>query len=69
MANMSYCRFENTLRDLLDCKEAIQTGEIPKETDKYEYPAMLHLIGVCESIVRLRDEGYLDVHNWYGKDD
>lgn len=27
MANMSYCRFENTLRDLKDCMHALRDGE------------------------------------------
>ena len=27
MGNMSYCRFENTARDLRDCLEAINDGE------------------------------------------
>ena len=27
MANMSYCRFENTARDLRDCVQAINNGE------------------------------------------
>ena len=27
MGNMSYCRFENTARDLADCVRAIQNGE------------------------------------------
>ncbi len=26
MANMSYCRFENTARDLRDCIEALEEG-------------------------------------------
>ena len=26
MANMSYCRFENTYRDLMDCLNALQNG-------------------------------------------
>ena len=35
MANMSYCRFENTLRDLRDCvdtlSEAVDEGQSMKE--------------------------------------
>ena len=35
MANMSYCRFENTLRDLRDCvdtlSEAVDEGKSMKE--------------------------------------
>ena len=28
MSNMSYCRFENTAKDLLDCLIAIENNEI-----------------------------------------
>jgi hypothetical protein len=28
MANMSYCRFQNTAHDLYDCIEALEGGEI-----------------------------------------
>ena len=35
MANMSYCRFENTLRDLQDCVNAINRGETD-ELNEYE---------------------------------
>lgn len=27
MSNMSYCRFQNTLSDLADCAEAVETRE------------------------------------------
>ena len=27
MANMSYCRFENTTRDMQDCINAIEEGD------------------------------------------
>ena len=27
MANMSYCRFENTVNDMRDCIDAIENGE------------------------------------------
>ena len=55
MANMSYCRFQNTLLALQDCKEAldeIQDGneeELPKKGSE-EYWAMLHLICHCKYI-------------------
>ncbi|QDP61422.1 MAG: hypothetical protein GOVbin962_13 [Prokaryotic dsDNA virus sp.] len=32
MANLSYCRFQNTARDLSDCVEAIDNHEIDIET-------------------------------------
>ena len=40
MANMSYCRFENTLRDLVDCVNALEAvvyeGESISESE-WEY--------------------------------
>lgn len=36
MANMSYCRFHNTRLDLMDCLEALESGEeLGKEEFKY----------------------------------
>jgi hypothetical protein len=39
MANMSYCRFENTVRDIRDCINAIQDGECD-ELSSYEIRAL-----------------------------
>lgn len=41
MANMSYCRFENTLSDLEDCFEALQNGEIESTSEKKKAKRML----------------------------
>lgn len=44
--NMSYCRFQNTLKDLRDCEENI--------TDKLcgeEFRARNKLIEVCQNII------------------
>lgn len=51
MANMSYCRFENTLNDLRDCEEAL--GNIYDEVGEmssYEKNALPELIELCKSI-------------------
>jgi hypothetical protein len=52
MSNMSYCRFENTLDDLWDCKRALDDGAfIDKEMDKdHERPSMIKLIKLCKRI-------------------
>jgi hypothetical protein len=39
MANMSYCRFENTVRDMRDCINAIEDGECYDLSD-YEITAL-----------------------------
>ncbi len=50
---MSYCRFENTLGDLEDCKEALDSGEAfnDKETSQCEQRARDRLIRLCVEIV------------------
>lgn len=51
MANMSYCRFENTLPDLMDCLEHIED----ELTSKTEQRARDALVIICREIVRLAD--------------
>ena len=36
MPNMSYCRFENTYRALVDCVETLETKEVLSK-DEYKY--------------------------------
>lgn len=47
MANMSYCRFENTLRDLQDCYDHLWDD---KELSASEKRAMEKLIDLCGRI-------------------
>ena len=51
MSNMSYCRFENTARDLEDCLDAIQSGEINDLGSQYEVDALEELLDLCKEIV------------------
>lgn len=51
MANMSYCRFQNTLIDLVDCLE-----NIDEEVSKHEEHARNELIATCVEI--LEAKGY-----------
>lgn len=53
MANMSYCRFHNTLLALRDCKAALEERDLPKPSNQEEYWAMLRLIEVCGEIQEL----------------
>lgn len=48
MANMSYCRFENTLRDLQDCYDALNDPEDQLSPD--EESAKTRLIKLCADI-------------------
>lgn len=46
---MSYCRFENTLRDLQDCRHALlndDTGDMSRR----ERDSMIALLKLCEQI-------------------
>lgn len=55
MANMSYCRFQNTSLALRDCKEALDEirhgneEELPKKGSD-EHWAMVHLIEICKYV-------------------
>lgn len=52
MSNMSYCRFENTSRDLDDCIEAIENGQI-NELNEYEIDAIQRLKYQAKCILEL----------------
>lgn len=47
MANMSYCRFQNTLTDLRDCEENIHDTE---DLSQEEERARKQLIALCKRI-------------------
>ena len=54
MTNMSYCRFENTLHDLIDCQNALwesnSIDELMKESNDYESKSIIDLIKLCVEI-------------------
>lgn len=57
MANMSYCRFENTLSALQDCYEALNNFEAEdKDLNEYELRAKKRLLALCKSIAEDYDE-------------
>ena len=47
---MSYCRFENTARDLQDCVDAINRGEIDELND-YEVEGLRDILELCQEIL------------------
>lgn len=49
MANMSYCRFENTLPDLNDCYEALANQDIENLSER-ERKHALKLIKMCRDL-------------------
>jgi hypothetical protein len=46
MANMSYCRFQNTYNDLIDCY-----NNIDSHLSDQEHQFRLQLVELCQSIV------------------
>jgi len=54
MANMSYCRFENTLRDLQDCRDAMEHPS--DEASESEALARRLLIELCKEIAERGDD-------------
>ncbi len=52
MANMSYCRFENTVRDMRDCINAIEDGECDS-LSSYEISALKEFKEMGDEINRL----------------
>ena len=53
MANMSYCRFENTYRDLADCVEALETRE---ELSNSERRYAKFMRDMCEDYISAYNE-------------
>lgn len=53
MANMSYCRMENTARDLQDCVNAIEDGEYtPGEMSASEMRGLRDIVELAEAITQ-----------------
>lgn len=51
MGNMSYCRFQNTLEDLRDCRDALmEMGDYEKELDDEEARAAKKLLKLCREL-------------------
>jgi hypothetical protein len=53
MANMSYCRFHNTLSDLRDCRDALsEMDDWEKELSPEEAKAAHRLFTLCREIAQ-----------------
>jgi len=55
MANMSYCRFENTSRDLSDCVEYLYEQNTLKNLGKSEKRYAKELLQDCLDLVELAE--------------
>lgn len=47
MGNMSYCRFQNTVRDLQDCVNAMNNG---LELSKEELNSFIRMVNLCRDV-------------------
>ena len=54
MGNMSYCRFENTARDLQDCINAINRGETDELND-YEVEGLRDILNMSNEIIDMEE--------------
>ena len=56
MGNMSYCRFENTARDLADCLDALENGAHTKDLSSYEKRGLEDLLSYCDEIHYMKED-------------
>jgi hypothetical protein len=56
MGNMSYCRFENTLKDLRDCYKDMTGGTPFDELSEEEQVYRNQLVALCKTIADNFDE-------------
>ena len=50
MGNMSYCRFQNTLKDLQDCFDALQEENL-EDLSNEELRSAQEMLQLCEQFV------------------
>ena len=56
--NMSYCRFQNTLQDLIDCDDNLPQGDLSNA----EARAFAELVELCKAIAsKYEDHDYLEL--------
>ena len=54
MGNMSYCRFENTARDVSDCADAIESNQMSLDMSEYERAGLEDLLSACDDIASMK---------------
>jgi hypothetical protein len=55
MPNMSYCRFENTAKDMQDCVYAIEERDV-YEFSSYELRGFKQVLELAQEILDLEDD-------------
>ena len=56
MANMSYCRFENTARAMADCVSAIEDNETSENLSMYEVNGLKDMQMLAMDLINLQDD-------------
>jgi hypothetical protein len=51
---MSYCRFENTAKDLQDCVYALDDNEV-EDLNSYEVRGLRDLLALSKEVVNMKD--------------
>lgn len=63
MGNMSYCRFENTARDLQDCIRAIENDDV-YDFSQWELDGFKKLIRLAEELLNMHGETELIIKHY-----
>lgn len=63
MANMSYCRFQNTFLDLRDCLRALQEEGIEGIESADERAAAADLVKLAQTFINEYNESETDLSN------
>ena len=56
MANMSYCRYENTARDLSDVVNALYDSDCGETLGTYEKRGLIKILDLANEIVGMEDK-------------
>jgi len=56
MANMSYCRYENTARDLSDVVNALHDSDCGEALSTYEVRGLNEILDLANEIVGMEDK-------------
>jgi|APSaa5957512535_1039671.scaffolds.fasta_scaffold235770_1 hypothetical protein len=62
MSNMSYCRFENTQRDMVDCNDALRDNDT-EDLSEYEELAVKSMLHTARELVS-NLEDFHEVKGW-----
>tara|TARA_Y100000766_G_C18588928_1_gene450881 strand:- start:113 stop:313 length:201 start_codon:yes stop_codon:yes gene_type:complete len=56
MANMSYCRYENTSQDLQDVVNTLMFSDCGEDLNKYELTGLKLILELSQQVVNMEDK-------------